>query len=715
MRKHLSALLVVVVTAACRRESPHPDVQLIDPSVVMEGTSAAGVVRGRDFRNVVRASVENEPPVVDRTWRVTIGGIELSLADVEWLDTSSLSIVIPPTLPVGLHDVRVESPSGFADVLDDGLRVLPAVVASTALRIVALETVPQVAKGAMDIPVLVSVENASAGEAWLTGVRLGFSAGAADASSNYQVRTDDRNARRIAGGATERLVLWVTVLNQGVATGTIDLRAEVEGWVVPEASFSRADEVTSWLVANGTAPRASITTPLGAGARACVGASVDFSGSAVQGVPPYSFSWMLPAASVATTSGASVTASYAGVGHETFLLRAVDSDGSAGNARTATPLFVGEIAADHPDTYPTGPVLFSAPIGAIDIATLPAPEISSSAADGLGQCDGSALPVESVNAYVTLFVERGELDPAEDDRPAIPGIQRNLGAQGEIPPTTLRPGSPALEGEALVYAEYRREVDGAITAAGVQLFELGGDLQAPSVVATLPAADCTAACWGKGHPWRFRFDEPMAAATFDTRVEWAPGIADCATGAFTDVTPASAFAYDASAWLLEVAPPAQASAEYTMRVLVATTARDASAAGNPLVPFTRCAVVGNIIAVTPAPPASATVPQVFSPDGDGVDDTASFTASVDAATRIVRVEIERNFARIATLVREVPGAGEATVTWDGRDDSGRRVLDGFYRWRLLAESAAGTTSFPVEGAIEVDSAVEFVGPQQRLE
>ncbi|MBD3257524.1 T9SS type A sorting domain-containing protein [candidate division GN15 bacterium] len=57
----------------------------------------------------------------------------------------------------------------------------------------------------------------------------------------------------------------------------------------------------------------------------------------------------------------------------------------------------------------------------------------------------------------------------------------------------------------------------------------------------------------------------------------------------------------------------------------------------------------------------------------------------------VRIEIINILGRrVKTLVNEEQAAGEYTVTWDGRDESGGAVATGVYFYRLVADDHVAT-------------------------
>lgn len=92
---------------------------------------------------------------------------------------------------------------------------------------------------------------------------------------------------------------------------------------------------------------------------------------------------------------------------------------------------------------------------------------------------------------------------------------------------------------------------------------------------------------------------------------------------------------------------------------------------------------------TPKIYAPAATPATISPNGDGVDDSASitFSASEDVTWQATIAN------QSGTTVRTFTGTGSAaSLTWDGRDASGAVVPDGSYTVTLAAQSASGTAT-----------------------
>jgi flagellar hook assembly protein FlgD len=104
---------------------------------------------------------------------------------------------------------------------------------------------------------------------------------------------------------------------------------------------------------------------------------------------------------------------------------------------------------------------------------------------------------------------------------------------------------------------------------------------------------------------------------------------------------------------------------------------------------------GRLVVDTMAPTVSglapaASAPNVFSPNGDGVRDSAVTSASLsEAASLLVRITDGAD-ATVRTMT--VPAvAGSNSVTWDGRNNAGALVADGDYTIRLAGRDAAGNT------------------------
>ncbi|HID09831.1 MAG TPA: hypothetical protein EYP17_00825 [Candidatus Latescibacteria bacterium] len=93
------------------------------------------------------------------------------------------------------------------------------------------------------------------------------------------------------------------------------------------------------------------------------------------------------------------------------------------------------------------------------------------------------------------------------------------------------------------------------------------------------------------------------------------------------------------------------------------------------------------------------VPEVFTPNGDGVNDTVSVQFTVLKVNRPRRIRVYM-YDLDGMLVRDLSGkiaqkesaSGQYEVGWDGRDDEGRLVLPGVYVCRVVVPTDAGEQS-----------------------
>ncbi len=107
------------------------------------------------------------------------------------------------------------------------------------------------------------------------------------------------------------------------------------------------------------------------------------------------------------------------------------------------------------------------------------------------------------------------------------------------------------------------------------------------------------------------------------------------------------------------------------------------------------------------------VPNPFSPDGDDKEDTSSilFDASDGANLGLVRLVVRTpDGTLVRTIVERLPQAGsitDATIGWDGHDESGLLVDNGLYPFELFVTDQAGNRSSPCTGTFfEVQSVLD---------
>jgi hypothetical protein len=109
-------------------------------------------------------------------------------------------------------------------------------------------------------------------------------------------------------------------------------------------------------------------------------------------------------------------------------------------------------------------------------------------------------------------------------------------------------------------------------------------------------------------------------------------------------------------------------------------------------------------AVGPSLTSASVLPGAISPDGNGIDDSATFKFRTS--------ETGKAMASVYTIggrfVRTLAGwqskyAGYCTYVWDGKDSAGHRVADDFYVFRGYALDHPGNTSvqYPIQASVRV--------------
>lgn len=81
----------------------------------------------------------------------------------------------------------------------------------------------------------------------------------------------------------------------------------------------------------------------------------------------------------------------------------------------------------------------------------------------------------------------------------------------------------------------------------------------------------------------------------------------------------------------------------------------------------------------------------FSPNGDGIKDTAPFTFTLSQTARVELKIYDLRGSPLKTFDMGDLTAGAHSIEWDGMADDGRRVANGVYMFRLEADGANGPT------------------------
>jgi hypothetical protein len=646
-----------------------------------------------------------------------LGTLAFTVASGSLATLGASSGTFTPT-QVGAGTIRVTSaygPSALSGAID--VAAYSSQVTLTALRVQG-----GLWNGARRARFEVDVTNAGSEEALLSALWLGMLRSGVDVSTQYTVYPDYRNASRIPALSTVTLLFFVDV-STSASTGTINVSANLETFH-PRLGVAQ----TSITQQISVAPRSIVPPvidslgPSGTGNRVCAPASVTFSASS-SSLDIDSILWRFPGGSPSTSAAGAPVVSYGQPGYYAYSLVVTDDDGLSTTATSAVPIFVGQAATSATETYPTGSFVLDSPAvnEAIDMADLPAQVISMSTATSgrLLQCNGAAVP-SAGQRHVTMFSDRGRIAQSLDQRSDLPGIQRLLdGGWGAFSDLVLDNDALGLEGDAIIYGEFFHPTLEVVTAAGFVSFRMTNDMIRPRVSATWPNADCGGACMGKGQPWLFRFDEPIDTDPNDpTRLIPGTITVQRLSGGCSSASSGTLLAthvYDRASRTLRVTPTPATGANYTVRVTLSTAITDTAASANSLVTMSRCAGLNTRPVQTSAlaPIVTGPVPAAFSPDGDGNGDSTTLVVTPAGQTRWLDIRVRRGPIGIWGHTAITMGSEAVSVTWDGRDWSGRIVPNGFYRFDVTAYNEDGAESPSYTGVVEAASAVHFVNVPPR--
>jgi len=545
------------------------------------------------------------------------------------------------------------------------------------------------------------------GMAW-TFTNLGF-----DVSGDYVVTAARSNVDRVPASSTRTLVYWVDVASSADRTN-VSLQASADVFLPTGYGVQRSVSTAVSHRSLSLGSEVSLTAPVVPANRVCKGGAVAFN-STDTALLSTSYAWRFPGGTPTSSAAAAPSVTYNTVGAFGYGITIIDSLGYPDTA-LGEPIFVGTVAAAAADTYPTGPIVVSAPSAgqSVSLASFPRSNLLQlSASVPVTQCNGSAVAATGHNV-LTVSSDRWLFDPAADADPAKPGIQLPLTSLGGLGAVALRAPPLQTEGNTTLYLEYADSA-GTVTAAGDLTFRLTQDTSAPRVDASYPTSDCGAACLARGEALLFKFSEPVSASSLgNVKVELLSS-ASCAAGVASDISGSATRRYDAAARTLFVTPAAQSAQSYALRVTLPASITDAASTPNALLPLVRCVIVSGTSAGTAAakPALIAGSAAAFSPDGDGLAETTGFNVRAYADTVALRVSLSRGRSELRALLIPVPGPGSYTLTWDGTDGVARVADPGMYRFDVTALNRSGTASAAVSGFVELQSALHMVGVRRR--
>ncbi|MFC1610632.1 IPT/TIG domain-containing protein [Myxococcota bacterium] len=112
--------------------SPAPEITSVDPGTVFASIRTPAIIKGENFLGRIRGQVDKESPTSDMQFRVIIGDVEIALADVTFVHTETLNIVVPSGMALGGHDVTVITPGDRSATLPQALTVIDGNVTGTS-------------------------------------------------------------------------------------------------------------------------------------------------------------------------------------------------------------------------------------------------------------------------------------------------------------------------------------------------------------------------------------------------------------------------------------------------------------------------------------------------------------------------------------------------------------------------------------------------------
>lgn len=118
-------MLLALGGPSCGSESPSdPQLDSIAPNRVPVGQQTRAAIKGRQFRTKIHVEIDSRrAPTIERNFKVWLGSQALPSEAVSYVDESTLAIVVPPTLAVGLYDLELQTPTGQRASLSRALTV----------------------------------------------------------------------------------------------------------------------------------------------------------------------------------------------------------------------------------------------------------------------------------------------------------------------------------------------------------------------------------------------------------------------------------------------------------------------------------------------------------------------------------------------------------------------------------------------------------------
>jgi hypothetical protein len=386
--------------------------------------------------------------------------------------------------------------------------------------------------------------------------------------------------------------------------------------------------------------------------------------------------------------------------------------GTAGNGchvYVNLPVFVGVFSGSGANT----------PVGrlASNLGAPPAPFLSASAAsvpaDGvstitfqsaaLANCNGAAAGAGSAMRF-TVMTDRGTITNADVD-PSTPGIQVNQSAVAGGFGVSFTVRADTVGGPVHVYA-LAEDAGGQAEGWGTATFT--GSTSLPEVTEFFPEGSTTTNPTSLGAG----FNKVMNPSTITSSnvVVQTVGTGTCAAPAGSAISGTVSYLSPTQAALF--VPPTLNVASNAYAVQMTSAVQDNN--GNPLDGafngmagnFTFC--FGNVPDTTP-PTATCTsvTPGTISPDGDGVNDTATIAVNVSDNVQLYGwravVRPTNGVAPVRSLFKLQGANGPDTTIWDGHGATGSVVPNGNYNISVTAIDASFNVSATCDLTVGVQS------------
>ncbi|MFC1609750.1 DUF1566 domain-containing protein [Myxococcota bacterium] len=111
---------------------PSPEISSIVPDTAFSMVKTPATIRGRNLFGELGGRVDKEAPTSNRSFTVLIGDTQVPSADIVFVDTETINILVPIGLALGVHDVAVNTPGNRRATLVRGLTIMNGTATGTS-------------------------------------------------------------------------------------------------------------------------------------------------------------------------------------------------------------------------------------------------------------------------------------------------------------------------------------------------------------------------------------------------------------------------------------------------------------------------------------------------------------------------------------------------------------------------------------------------------